>query len=152
MSSPRRVVSRRRSRQARGASAVEFALVFTLVVLPLIFGIIQYGYHYWSLETAAAAAREAARAAAVGTDWDCTSDRAAAIASRPAVGDDAPVVTRSYDTPDGQPRVGALVTVTVTFDSLDVGFLPVPDDGRITESSRARVEVLRPDQPLPCAE
>ncbi len=45
-----------------------------LVVFPLLGAILQYGYQYWSLETAAATAREAARALAVGTDPACVTD------------------------------------------------------------------------------
>lgn len=140
----------RRGRGERGASVLEFALIVSFIIVPLIFGIIQYGYHYWALETAAATAREAARAAVVGTDWDCTAQRAADLAQGPAVGDTAPQVSLTYDTPDGTARVGALATVTVSFDSLDLGFLPIPDGGRVTETGTARVEIVRSRNPLPC--
>lgn len=36
-------------RDDRGATAVEFALVFSLVIFPLLLGVLQYGYRYLSL-------------------------------------------------------------------------------------------------------
>ncbi|MDN4160619.1 TadE/TadG family type IV pilus assembly protein [Nocardioides abyssi] len=140
----------RAKRLESGATVVEFALVFGLVVLPLVFGVIQYGYHYWSLETAAATAREAARRLAVGTEYVCVTDAGVrrAItwdeevrrqAGNPAVGAVAvtPNGRGAYD-PTLQ-RLGGMVTVTVSFDSLHVGFLPLPGGGRVTESAVARI-------------
>jgi Flp pilus assembly pilin Flp len=56
---------RRMLKSERGAAAVEFALVVPVLVL-LVFGIIQFGRAYNLYLTATAAAREGARAAAVG--------------------------------------------------------------------------------------
>ena len=48
------------------------------LVLPififLLFGIIQYGFYFWTAETANSAAREAARRVVVGDCWDSTED------------------------------------------------------------------------------
>ena len=63
-----------RQRGARGddgAAAVEFALV-SLLLLTLLFGIIQYGYFFFQSTAAESAAREGARAAAVGIE-NCTT-------------------------------------------------------------------------------
>ncbi|HSE10127.1 MAG TPA: TadE family protein [Nocardioidaceae bacterium] len=132
-----------------GAAALEFGLVFPVVLL-VIFGIIQYGYHFWSLHTASATAREAARRLVVGTDWGCTQEIAAQHADSPAVGSTPPVVTREYHTDGGAaqsaPVVGSLVTVTVSFQSLHLGmpFLPVPDGAAITQSQSGRIENVPP--------
>lgn len=143
-----------KDRSERGAAALEFGLVLPIVMM-VIFGVIQYGYHFWSLETGAAAAREAARRLIVGTDWGCTQAEAVQGASGPAVGSSAPVVTRRYHTEGGAtqsgPVVGSLVTVTVTFQSLDLGmpFLPLPNNGVITETGVGRIEMV-PPQRLAC--
>ncbi len=57
----------RAARHEHGAAAVEFALVLVLL-LTLLFGIIQYGFYFYSASTGSAAAREALRRASVG---DC---------------------------------------------------------------------------------
>jgi len=54
-----------------GAAAVEFALVAPLLIL-LIFGIIAFGMGFYTQQGAAAAAREAARRAAVGSITSCS--------------------------------------------------------------------------------
>lgn len=141
-------------RGERGASALEFGLVLPLLML-VIFGIIQYGYQFWSLETAGAAAREAARRLVVGTDWGCTQARAVDSASGPAVGTTPPTVSRQYHTEGGAaeaaPVVGHLVTVTVTFQSLDIGlpFLPLPNNGVVKDTAVGRIEDV-PPQRLGC--
>lgn len=123
----------------RGASAVEFALVFSFVVLPLLLGIVQYGYHYWALETASATAREAARRMAVGTQEACTTAEAVDRLRGPAVGSSTPTATVSYS---GSRAVGNTVVVTVSLQSLDIGLpvLPLPNGGQITQVARARIE------------
>ncbi len=137
-----------------GAAALEFALVAPVILL-FIFGIIQYGYLFWSLETASATAREAARQLIVGTDQQCVKDQAAGQAAQPAVGATPPQVAVAYTDPDGaasaSPVVGGLVTVTVSFESLDLHLplLPVPDGGTVSGDGSARVENI-PAVPLAC--
>lgn len=138
---------RGRDRDERGVNLVEFALVFCLVVLPLLFGIIQYSYLYWSLETAAATAREAARRLAVGEEWLCVDGAPVTWdaevrrqAGLPATGPVtvAPAGPAGYDPTAA--TLGSLVTVTVSFPTLDVGFLPVPGNGVVSETAEARVQ------------
>lgn len=131
-----------RRRDESGSVAVEFALVLPIMLL-ILFGIMQYGYHYWALETASATAREAARRAAVGTDWTCTAAEARAAAEMAATG--TVTVTRS-PSPLTQ---GGLVTVTVSFPSLDIGIVPIPHNGVVTQTATARVESL-PATALSC--
>jgi Flp pilus assembly protein TadG len=141
-------------REDRGATALEFGLVAPLILM-FIFGIIQYGYLFWSLQTASATAREAARQLVVGTDETCTHDQAVAMASSPALGATAPQMTRVYydtaGTAVSHPVRGGVVTVTVSFQTLDIGipFLPVPADGQVSQQATARVENV-PATPLGC--
>jgi uncharacterized membrane protein len=63
---------RRRRPEApdRGAAAVEFALVLPLLFV-ILFGVVEYGYNLFQMQSAQATVREAARAVALGID-DCT--------------------------------------------------------------------------------
>ncbi len=145
-----------RCREERGAAVLELGLVAPLIFL-LLFGMIQYGYFFWSLTTASATAREAVRRMVVGTEWTtCAEKWAVEHASNAAVGDRGVTVTRSYADSDGVPLTrdplpGDVVTVTVSFHSLDLGIplLPLPDDGTVTQSSRNEIQNV-PDTPLPC--
>jgi Flp pilus assembly protein TadG len=142
------VTAPRRCRDERGSTLVEFALVVPVLLLVML-GILQYGYHFWALETASATAREAARRLAVGTAWDCTRTEAVDRLSGPAVSA-VPAPSYRYASGASTPTVGDLVTVTVTFQSLFVGLLPVPDRGWVSETATSRVENV-PDAPLDCS-
>ena len=138
----------------RGAAALEFGLVVPIVLM-MIFGIIQYGFMYWSLQTASATAREAARSLIVGTTEACTLDRAEELADNPAVGGGAPVaVARYFDTTGTAttgPVEGGMVEVEVSLTTLNLNmpFLPLPDGGNVVQTAEARVENV-PPVPLPC--
>ena len=137
-----------------GAAALEFGLVIPIIIM-LIFGIIQYGYLYWALQTAAATAREATRQLIVGTDEACALANAVKMASGPAVGSGTPSATPVYEDGHGNvvanPVEGGTVTVAVSFQTLDIGipFLPVPNAGIVTQEMSARVENV-PAVPLTC--
>jgi hypothetical protein len=144
-----------RSRRSQaGSAALEFGLVAPVIFL-LIFGIIQYGYLFWALQTSAATAREAARSLIVGTEEDCTLAHAVDMSAGPAVGGGTPTATATYRDATGGvvtgPVEGGLVRVTVGFDTLDMSlpFLPLPDGGHVTQSAEARVENV-PPVPLAC--
>lgn len=134
-------------REERGSVVVEFALVVP-ILLALMLGILQYGYHYWALETASATAREAARRLAVGTQWACTRDEAMDRLEGPAVSTVA-APTYRYASGASTATVGDVVVVSVTLQSMDLGFLPLPGSGAITETARARVENV-PSTALTC--
>ncbi len=153
MTGPRRVQLRR---DQRGASALELGLVAPIMFL-LIFGIIQYGYLFWSLTTASATAREAARRLAVGCEWTGVERLARDHLAHPAVElASISVVPRHLD-PTGQatagnvPVRGGSVEVTVSFQSLNIGIplVPVPAGGVVTQKALDDMENI-PDTPLDC--
>ena len=148
---------RRRCRtEETGSAALEFGLVAPVLFL-LLFGMIQYGYLFWSLTTASATAREAVRRMVVGTEWTtCVEKWAVEHARHPAVGDDTVTVTRTYTDSSSaplarEPKAGDVVQVTVSFHSLDLGIplLPLPDGGTVSQSSKNEVQNV-PDSPVPC--
>ena len=136
----------RGGRSERGAVAVETAMLF-LIVFTVMFGVIQYGIYFWGRSTAAASARESARQMAVGTQWACSQTEAIDKAKQAAssVG-----VTMRYVNATNTAKVGDLVEVTVTGDTLAPTLLPLPTKGKITEVATARVENI-PNSPLGCS-
>jgi Flp pilus assembly protein TadG len=100
---------RQRSRQDRGASAVEFALVLPLLVT-ILFGVIDFGYFFGQFNEVRHAAREGARMAAVSNvDFDQDGD---------ADFDDEDI--RLY-TCDVMNLSGKGATVTLTQSGTDIG-------------------------------
>jgi Flp pilus assembly protein TadG len=95
----------------RGAAAVEFAILLPLLIL-LVFGILDFGRYYSARITVTHAAREGARAFAIGEDYTAAASSSAPGASiTPGPG--------ATCTP-GSP---ASVTASVAFDPI---FLPIP--------------------------
>jgi Flp pilus assembly protein TadG len=125
-------------RRDSGAAAVEAALIICFLLLPLFFGILQYGFYFFQATAAEHAAREGARAAAVGID-DCgaweelvtTRGAAADVQSATLEADAVPVVR------------GAELTVRVTWQPADFGLALVPfigggakDETAVTRAER----------------
>lgn len=146
MTAPGRLRRRPGRGHERGAAALEFALMAPVVLLAIL-GVLQYAYHFWSLETASAAAREAARRVSVGTSWDCVQQEAIDRATLPALTTASIAVTTTYAF--ATDAVGDVVEVTVTFDSLDLGLFPLPSGGRVSETVATTVQ-NRPYQQISC--
>jgi Flp pilus assembly protein TadG len=153
---PKMLRDHRRQRTQGGAAAVEFALLAPLLIL-LVVGLLQYGLYFWSAQGGSNAAREAARRAAVGDMTDCTAFRAYVRDRIDAVGngDGSAAITRTYangpGNTDSAVEVGDVVTVVVTFNSVDLNIplLPFPANGQVTQSAEARVENV-PSAPGAC--
>lgn len=122
-----------RRRDDRGAAAVEFALVAT-VLFTLVFGIIQFGFWLWTWQQSAHAAREASRYAAVYPTCVAT------IRSRGEEAlEGAPVTSSSVDLSGTAPtKVGDSITVTVTAAPIDIGWFSFTPS--VTKSATSRVE------------
>ena len=103
-------MTRRRGGNERGAVAVEFALVFPLLIL-VLFGVIEYGAIYNAQLLVTGAAREAAREMAVtGSAGSATS---AALAAAPGL---VPELTSGdIDFSTGSCAPGTDVTVTISY-------------------------------------
>ena len=61
-------------RKEQGAAAVEFAIIAGLLFM-LIFGMIEYGFAFFQMQSLRSATREGARVAAVGGDTAAITDR-----------------------------------------------------------------------------
>jgi Flp pilus assembly protein TadG len=111
---------RERLRGERGAAAVEFAIVSTILFM-IVFGIIEFGRTYSQYEVLQGAAREGARRAAVGATLSQVQ-QAVTQAADPYTTTTTPTMDRTC-TPD---QVGQPVTVSwsQTF-QISIPFMPV---------------------------
>jgi Flp pilus assembly protein TadG len=111
----------------------------SVLLFTLVFGIIQYGFYFWASQVGSSAVRDAARYSAVGTQ-DCTSLRSTVTSQMGGAALDGTTTTRTYSTTPA--KAGFPVTVTIRYQALNIGFpfIPIPNDGEITQSAQARVE------------
>ena len=113
-----------RSRDERGAVAVEFALIVP-VLLTLLFGGIEYGRVYSQLEVLESAAREGARQAATRHPELVASTVTSAAAPYTLTGTPTASTTCTAD------NVGQMVTVSwVQNFQVDIALIPVMDVNR----------------------
>jgi Flp pilus assembly protein TadG len=154
-----RLARRLRQRQQRGAAAVEFALII-LPMSILLFGILQYSFFFFSGQSGANAAREAARRAAVG-DQTC-AELSANVTAGTKLRSSTVTVTRKYYAPTVNPitdtstaraagaiKSGDNVRVVITYQTVDMHFpiIPVPKTSsgvrlQIREVAVARLETV----------
>ncbi len=129
----------RRAAGERGAAALEFGLIFGIVFIPLVLGVISYGWYFYVAQTTGAASSHIARRLAVGDCWTGTkaSDYVkAAIASRPS----QTTFSKSPSSNSGAVIGTTQLTVTVTADGDLIGLFPMPNGGTITRSVTTMIE------------
>jgi len=144
------------ARRDEGAAAVEFAIV-SVLLFTILFGIIQYGYAFFQIQSAESVAREAARLASVGIT-ECTDGGDPRQESPPVsfVGsvlarangaglDNARVTSVSVVWDDGTGGTtavrGGTATVTITYAPTRLDIVPFPS-GDFTAKGQARIEDL----------
>ena len=142
-----RANSRGRLNREDGVAALEFVLVATFVLIPILAGIIQFGISYSQYQVLQGAAREGARCAAVQAAGfsDCDVEDAVETAALGYDISETPVVSVA---PGGGNRctddtVGDNVTVSweQEFDLGFLGFVPgLPDSVDATVSGTFRCE------------
>jgi hypothetical protein len=130
---------RKRSRSDQdGASAVEFALIVPIFAA-IVFGIIEFGWYFWTAETTSSAAREAARRVVVGDCWD--QDQLMDFAGGQALqliedGTQPPPLSADPATLN----VGDPITVTLESKSSIINFFDFVIPARVTREYEARME------------
>ena len=143
--SSRRRPDRRPDSPDGGAVAVEFALLLPLLMM-FLFGIIQYGYGLFQLQSLTASVSEATQKATTGiSDCDTFGDTAKALFRDNGL-DPANVTTIQVQwlTEDGTPADApdplGLVRVTATFTPFRIGIPFVPFPETITRSQTASMQ------------
>ena len=128
-----------RLKKEKGAAAVEFAILLPLLVL-IVFGITTFGFVYKEYIALTHAAREGARLAAVGKDYDYIINQ---------IEQDLPIeIIQSVEVDPSVPSdrtVGDSVTVTVKRTPIDIKipFLEIPPI-ELTGTAEMRVEYNKP--------
>lgn len=121
------------------------------LLLLVVFGTIQYGLYFWAMQGGSDITRSAARLASVSDPVDCAGfqDAVNAQVTGFAASQGDVQVSRTYAKGPGNSgpavQVGDLVTVSVGFDSTDLGlggFLPFIEDGRVSQTAQARVDYV----------
>jgi len=122
----------RRVRRHRedGAAAVEAALVLGFIVIPIVLGVLSYGYMLTFRQSLSQAATEAARAAAVKTVSGTAAERQAAQAAAATGAVDNAVSTFSGSMRCGEEHL-----------TCDVTFVPCPD---VSSAGCVKVDVRYP--------
>ena len=127
---------RRRGRDDRGSTAVEFGLV-VIPFLVLTIGMIQYGWYFYVSQTTGGAASNVVRRLQVGDCW--TGSQAENLAKK-----QAPMIDGLTKSPnalsDATPVGTTQLAVTVTADASIIGLVPLPDGGQVTKVVYAQLE------------
>lgn len=136
----------RGKRGQRGSVAVEFALIMPIFCV-LIFGVIQYGWYFYAMQSGTSAVGDTLRRLSVGAcqtqsvrDTYLKNDLGAALSG--SIASDAVSYKDTGGTTSATPVQGGSVTLTVTFPTLNLHFpfIPLPGGGSVTRAQTARVE------------
>ena len=137
----------------RGAAAVEGATVTAFFLVPLMVGVLAYGYYFWQLQKATLLDPGFDQAGIVGTF--CTNQVSDLLAR---VRDASLVAAENVDSADSLPlsasdvtasvvgyvpgELGVIVTVRFSTDVVDnvAGIVPLPNDGHVVRESQVRLE------------
>jgi Flp pilus assembly protein TadG len=141
---------RGRARRERGAVAVEFAVIFGFILVPLTMGMIDYGWYFYSSQVTGSATRETARRLSVG---DCTTTTPTTTKAQDFARSQAGMQTLNLQygststLNNALPPVGDTLRVQSTNDGKLIGLIPLPGVGAITKTVETRVEDNVEDSP-----
>jgi Flp pilus assembly protein TadG len=129
----------RGTRTQSGAAALEFGLIVGTILIPLLLGVIQYGWYFYVAQTTGGAATHVTRRLAVGDCWG--SGQALAFVKNEVASDPSDTTLAMTPTSSSGAVIGTTqLTVTVTSNGDLVGFMPMPNGGTITRSVSTMVE------------
>jgi Flp pilus assembly protein TadG len=135
-----RTLSNRRGRRSEaGAVALEFGLIVGTILIPLILGVIQYGWYFYVAQTTGGATTHITRRMAVGDCWG-TGEALAKVKNEVASNQNHTTLTFTPSTNAGAEIGKTQLTVTVTSDGNLIGFVPMPNGGTITRSVSTMIE------------
>lgn len=141
-------MSHPRPRADRGAAAVEAALVGSFILVPLLLGVLSFGYYLWKLQRVPLLDPQLDQTAFVGeicegelvsrvrTATLTTLENAEDAASLPVSLSD---ITASV-VPSEVGGLGVTVNIGVTVPLLTSSFIPLPNDGNVTNDVQVRLQ------------
>jgi Flp pilus assembly protein TadG len=129
----------RNRRAESGAAALEFGLIVGTIFIPLLLGVIQYGWYFYVAQTTGGAATHVARRLTVGDCWG--SGQALAFVKNEVAADPNQTTLAMTPTSNSGAVIGATqLTVTVTSDGDLIGFIPMPNGGTISRTVKTMIE------------
>jgi Flp pilus assembly protein TadG len=133
-------VNRFHDRQSQsGAAALEFGLIVGTVLIPLLLGVIQYGWYFYVAQTTGGAATHVTRRLAVGDCWG--SGQALTYVKNQVASDPNLTTVAVTPTSNASAVIGATqLSVTVTSDGDLMSFFPMPNGGTISRSVSTMIE------------
>lgn len=122
-----------------------------LPLLYLVFGMIQYGWYFYAMQSGSSAVGSAARQVAVGNCQTVAQVQtllknhlgpATTASSASGITPTTLTFTKADGSSSSTPVQGGSVTVKATFPTFDLNFplVPVPNNGNVTRTAVARVE------------
>ena len=142
----------RKRRSESGAAALEFGLIAGTILLPLLLGIISYGWYFYVAQTTGGAATHVSRRLAVGDCWG--SGQALAFVNSEVAAPDSGTTLAYTPTANSSAVIGTTqLTVTVTADGDLMGFFPMPNGGKVTRTVKTMIEDTGSSTPTtgPCS-
>jgi len=132
--------NRFRDRQSQsGAAALEFGLIVGTVLIPLLLGVIQYGWYFYVAQTTGGAATHVTRRLAVGDCWG--SGQALTYVKNQVASDPNLTTLDLTPTSNSGAVIGATqLSVTVTSDGDLMSFFPMPNGGTISRTVSTMIE------------
>lgn len=130
----------------RGAAAIEFALV-SVVLIPILMGILQYGLFFHSSLNADQGVRETARMAVVQkSSSGCSTGGWAAISctAEAMVGGSPGDTYVKVAAPDGWQQGNSLLVCVLVRSGSAFGMLPMPNGGFVRANLRMSIEQATP--------
>ena len=142
----------RASRGERGAAAVEAGLFISVILIPLVLGVITYGSYFWQAQKVEPLASRLPLQDIVGT-FNCaqlvdrvkTTVKNALPSVTGLVGSDLPLDAIGVTVVDVLPSVGVDITVSVGLQtSFDLaGLLPLPNGGKLVSEATYRLDNVK---------
>jgi len=133
-----RAMSRDREAQS-GAAALEFGLIAGTILIPLLLGVIQYGWYFYVAQTTGGAASHVTRRLAVGDCWG--SGQALTFVKNEVASNPANTTFAVTPTSNASAAIGTTqMTVTVTSNGNLIGLFPLPNGGTISRTVSTMIE------------
>ena len=133
----------------RGAVAVEAALFLSVVLIPLLLGVVTYGMYFWKAQQVAPLSQRLPLDSIVG-QFNCSQlvDRVKTTVQNalPGVstlfGDQLPLTAIGVTVIDVLPTIGVDVSVSIALDGASDlgGLLPLPNAGKIVSEATYRLD------------